>query len=101
MFNWKKGVAVACAALAVGAFATEQFYWHHLLNTSPTSTNPTTGQIYQLNEHGYFFYVTAAQRAVRIICLIVFAVAGLIAGVMNVRYKLFKNALDDAPKRFY
>ena len=101
MVNWKKGVAVACVALAIGAFASEQFYWHHLLNTSPTSTNPTTGQIYQLNEHGYFFYVTAAQRAVRVICLTVFAVAGLIAGVMNVRYKLFKNAIDDAQRRFY
>ena len=101
MVNRKKLIAIVLLVLAVAGFATHYFYWYHLVNTSPSTPNPITGQIYMLNDHGYFFFVTHWQKIVGDVCLGVFVVAGLIAAFLNVRYKLFKSVIDDAPKRFY
>lgn len=101
MINRKKLIAVVILVLALASFATHYFYWHHLLDTSPATPNPAKGQVYALNDHGYFFFVTRGQKLLGDLCLGISVVAALVAGILNVRYKLFRNPIDDAPKRFY
>ncbi len=58
-------------------------YFAYLSRTSPPHANPVTGQVAQMNDHGYFFYVYPWQGWVLdtgpIACVgAIFAMAGIV-----------------------
>lgn len=101
MIRFRKTLTIALLVLGITAFVVHYICWYYLLKNSPTLPNPATGQLYVLNEHGYLFFVTRFQKALGYVCMFVYAFAGVAAVILNVRYKVFKNPLDDRPKRFY
>jgi len=57
----KKYVPVIMFVLGFMAFVVYFTLFNYYLAYAPSSPNITTGEIYQLNNHGYFFYVTISQ----------------------------------------
>jgi hypothetical protein len=62
MVNRKKLIAIVLLVLAVAGFATHYFYWYHLVNTSPSTPNPITGQIYCSMTTATFFLSLIGKR---------------------------------------
>jgi hypothetical protein len=76
---FKKCVPLTLMIIGLLCFVTQMLLYHYLLSHSPTSPNQTTGEIYQLNNHGHVFYVTISQGYLQYclsLAFIVFAFGG-------------------------
>ena len=52
---------VFVAPIGLAGFVASSVFYDHLMHISPTTPNPATRQVYELNQHGYLFYVTSSQ----------------------------------------
>jgi hypothetical protein len=57
----KKYIPTTLMMLGGLSFITQISFFEYLLSCSPTAPNYITGEVYQLNNHGYYFYVTTFQ----------------------------------------
>ncbi|MGZ3513775.1 MAG: hypothetical protein ACXU93_07500 [Thermodesulfobacteriota bacterium] len=66
-------------------------HFFHFQGIAPTKPNPATGQIYEVNNHGWIFYLTREQELVTFIPCGV-AIISLIALVLlEWRWKIYKQ----------
>ena len=54
---------IITGTIGVAGFVASLAFYDHLMHISPTAPNPATRQVYELNEHGYVFYVTSIQHS--------------------------------------
>jgi H+/Cl- antiporter ClcA len=97
----RKTLVISLVAIAFSSFALALSLYEYWLHHSPPTPRSETGQTYQLNEHGYFFYVTRTQSWLFHGLLAVFGIFGAAAGILNVQWKALPNPHDDLPKKFY
>ena len=77
---------------AVAGFATfglAAVLYLYLFRVSPTSPDLQTGKTYAMQEHGYTFFITAAERFGFFALLAVFALLLLIATGLSIYWKKF------------
>lgn len=101
MLRFRKVLAIALVAVGIAAFVIHHVSWSRLSETSPSSPNPMTGQVYALSNHSSYFYVTRDEKTLGDVCIYITWIAFLTAGVINVYWKVFPSPLDDAPRKFY
>jgi hypothetical protein len=61
----------------------------YYMRTMPGSPHPDIGQVCPLNIHGAIVYITKQQDSFLTWLLWISTGAGLIAGIINVKYKMF------------
>ena len=83
---------VFVAAIGLAGFVASFVFYDHLMHTSPTTPNPATRQVYELNQHGYLFYVTSSQCSTFFTLLLsgwgLMAVAVVLSQLAKRRHKL-------------
>jgi hypothetical protein len=73
----------AIAAVGVGTFFLSIALFAYLMSVSPTAPNAATNQVCSLNQAGYVFYVTLAQKVVFYTLSIGGCCVGLCAAIIN------------------
>jgi len=76
------------------------FYFFHFQNSAPTKPNPETGQIYEVNNHGYLFYLTKDQKTEAFVPLFIAIACLAIVAVLEWRWKVYRRIYVEPPKRF-
>src|SRR5207247_1585129 len=83
---------VFVGAIGLAAFVASFVFYDHLMHISPTTPNPATSQVYELNQHGYLFYVTSSHYSTFFTLLLsgwgLMAVAVVLSQVAKRRHKL-------------
>ena len=88
--NYRRLIVIVLATVGLTGFFVSFGVFHHLQNVSPTKPFAAAGQIYQLNDHGYLFYVTREQYLL-FHMLLGGIVLGTLAAILNYRWKVVKN----------
>ena len=101
LFRLRKCIVVVLGNLAVAAFVAALLLFVWWCEYSPTDPRTDTGEIYPLEQHGDVFYVTRVQHRVFAGLLASFAVLGVAAAFLNVRWNAIKRAYDNVPPKFY
>jgi hypothetical protein len=87
---------VFVGGIGLGAFVASFVFYDHLMRISPTTPNPATRQVYELNEHGYLFYVTRTQHSIFFTLLVggcgLIFIASVLAQLAKRRHKLSSRA---------
>jgi len=87
-------VIVILTVGVVGFFSSFMFY-QHLIAVSPTTPIPAIDQIWQLNQHGYLFYVTYQQYVLFHALLYGGWGLAVTAAILNYRWKVVHNLTKD------
>jgi hypothetical protein len=78
--------------IGIAGFVASFVFYDHLMRISPTAPNPATHQVHELNQHGYFFYVTSGQHFTFFTLLLggwgLMAVAVVLSQLAKRRHKL-------------
>ncbi|PYK60079.1 MAG: hypothetical protein DME43_06790 [Verrucomicrobia bacterium] len=56
--NYRRLIVIVLGSVGITSFFSSLAFYQHLVHVSPTIPILQSGQLYQLNEHGYLFYVT-------------------------------------------
>ena len=89
--RFRKAIVVTLAVVALAGSIAAYAYTYRLIQTSPTSPNPSRGQIHAINNHGTFVFVTAQQKKVSQFAFPAFVALGFIAGFLNIRWDIFPS----------
>jgi hypothetical protein len=73
-------------------------YFFHFQNVAQTKPNPATGQIYEVNNHGYIFYLTKNQKIAAFIPYFVAMASFGIVAVLECRWKIYKKIYGEPPE---
>lgn len=79
------------ATIGVTAFAVSFLVFRMLERSSPTTPVSAAQHVYQMNSHGYLFYVTREQYWLFYILLYGGWSLGALAAVLNWRWKVIHN----------
>ncbi|HMH44205.1 MAG TPA: hypothetical protein VK557_12025 [Pyrinomonadaceae bacterium] len=91
-FRTKKIILTSLGAgFLLSWFSFIYFYYFRFQNIAPTTPNPVTGQIYQVNYHGYFFYLTKQQEITAFIPCGFAVIAFITAAVLESRWKIYET----------
>ena len=93
--RWKKHILDALFFMALYgwiAFIYMRFYYYE--STAPTKYDAATGHIYQVNNHGYCFYLDKTQNLYTYYPLIIVAVFFPIAFILEWRWKIYKSRYE-------
>jgi len=101
MLRFRQVLAITLVAVGIAAFVIHLVSWYRLAETSPSSPNRMTGQVYALSNHSSYFYVTRDEKTLGDVCIYITWIAFLMAGAINAYWRVFPSPLDDAPKKFY
>jgi hypothetical protein len=89
--NWHRFIVIVLATIGFTGFFSSFGVFAHLERISPTRPASAAGQIYELNDHGYLFYVTHEQYWLfYTMCWGGFGLA-ILAALLNYRWKVVKN----------
>jgi hypothetical protein len=99
--TYKRMVVIGFVAIGLACFALKLVLFYYYQGISPQIPNPTNGQIYPLNNHGYIFYVTTNQNLWQDILWYAFFVFAIGGGFLEARWKAIKNIYDELPKKLY
>ncbi len=73
-------------------------YYFYFQNGAPTKPNPITGQIYQVNNHGYYFYLTLKQKTIAFIPCIIAVVSFCLGAILEKCWKVYKQIYSEPRK---
>ena len=91
-FRAKKIVLNSLAALSLLSwFLFIYLYYFRFQNVAPTTPNPVTGQIYEVNSHGYFFYLNKQQEITAFIPCGLAVVAFVAGAILESRWKIYEK----------
>jgi len=88
--NWRRFIVIVLGTVGFTGFFSSFGVFYHLEGISPTKPISAAGQVYQLSDHGYLFYVTREQYWLFYLLLSCFAL-GFLAALLNYRWKVVKN----------
>jgi len=89
--NWRRFIVIVLGTVGFTGFLSSGGVFKHLEGISPTKPISTAGQVYQLRDGDYLFYVTREQyRLFYAMCLGGFGL-GVLAALLNDRWKVVKN----------
>jgi hypothetical protein len=100
-FARRKALVISLLSLGLASFLTAMGLFHYWLGESPSTPRPDTGQVCALNQHGYYFYITRSQKTLFDVLLYAFPLLFGGGAILDMRWKTLRNALEDAPKKFY
>ncbi len=98
-FLLKKSLVIAMITVGFASFVLMLGLFFYLQVHSPSTPSPATGQVYQLNDHGYYFYVSKTESILQDVLFFAFAIFGVGAGILNVYWKVIPD--NNPPKKFY
>ena len=75
-------------------------YFFHWRNVAPIKPNAATGQIYEVNNHGYVFYLTKRQEVTAYIPVGVAVVSFLSGAVLENRWKVYEKIYGKRSRLF-
>ena len=79
----RRDLAAISAAFAVASFGYHIYLWSHFMESQPREPNASLGLIYPMNNHGWYYYLSAAQ-ATQLAILIYASIAfSLLAFAVN------------------
>jgi hypothetical protein len=89
--NYRRLIVIVFGAVGFTSFFSSFVFYQHLMHVSPTAPDALSRQLYQLNEHGYLFYVTREQH--RLFYTLLLGGSGLVAlaVILNYQWKVVKN----------
>jgi hypothetical protein len=73
-------------------------YYSHWQDVAPREPNPAAGQIYEVNNHGYVFYLTRQQKITAFIPCGVAVVAFLTGALLENRWKVYEKIYGKRPR---
>ena len=86
-------------AIGMSLFILHEVLWFYWLDHNPSTPRIETGQIYPLNNHGYYFYVTKSQKLFDdsgFFTFVVFCFGGVILGR---QWKVIRDPGDNLPRK--
>jgi len=92
--NYRRYILIALVSVGTTAFFASFGVFYHFRAVSPTMPITATGQVYPINDHGHFFYVTREHYWLFHILLSGWWLAAL-AAVLNYRWKVVPNLTRD------
>ena len=98
-FRIKKNILNSLGAVSLISWVLFlHFYYYYFINVAPIIANPTTGQTYRVNNHGYVFFLTEKQMIMAYIPLFI-GIASLVAGVLlEWRWKIYEKIYGKPPR---
>ncbi len=91
-FATKKTILTSLATIfLLSWFLFIYFHFFHWRNAAPVKPNPATGQIYEVNNHGYIFYLTKQQEVTAYIPVGIAVVSFLSIAVLENRWKVYER----------
>jgi hypothetical protein len=89
--NWRRFIVIVLGTVGFTGFFSSFGVFHHLEGISPTKPISVAGQVYQLRDGDYLFYVTREQYWLfYTMCWGGFGL-GVLAALLNYRWKVVKN----------
>ena len=89
--RYRRLILIVMVTVGVFCFVASFPFFSVLERNSPTTPNPATQQTYELNDHGYLFYVTREQNYVFRILLHGGWALGVLGALLNYRWKVIHN----------
>jgi len=74
------------------------FYFCRWQNVAPIKPSPATGQIYEVNYHGYVFYLTKQQEVTAWTFCLLAVVAFVVLAILETRWKVY-DRIYGKPRR--
>jgi hypothetical protein len=93
--NYRRLIVIVFGTIGIASFFASVMLYHHLMSVSPTVPILATNQIYQLNQHGYLFYVSHQQYVLFRVLMIGGWGLGVFAAILNYRWKVVHNLTRD------
>jgi len=97
----KKRLVIILFAIAFLAGVSNLVLFKYLEGISPQKPNIISGEIYQQNDHGYYFYIDQENYIFQKILWGVFVLFVVGAAFLEHKWKTIHNPFDDLPKRLY
>ncbi len=88
--NWRRFIVIVLGTVGFTGFFSSFGVFHHLEGISPTKPISAAGQVYQLRDGDYLFYVTREQYWLFQLLVSCFFL-GVLAALLNYRWKVVKN----------
>ncbi|HEY3914279.1 MAG TPA: hypothetical protein VGN61_07310, partial [Verrucomicrobiae bacterium] len=92
--NYRRYIVIVIGTVGFTGFFASFALFFHLQGISPTIPIAAAGQVFQLNNHGYLFYVTREQYRLYHVLLSGWGL-GALAAVLNYRWKVVRNLTRD------
>ena len=86
--RFKKAIVVSLLAIAIVDFVVMFIHFYHLMDVSPSSPNPLTGQIYPLNNDDAIVYITRAQDLLQDLMFFAYPIIFIGGFLLNVRWRV-------------
>src|SRR6266536_5271812 len=67
------------------------FYYFYFRNVAPTRPNSATGQVYEVNNHGYVFYLNKQQAILAFIPCGLAVIAFVTGAILESRWKVYEK----------
>jgi hypothetical protein len=99
--NTKRSIVTALVIIGITAFISKLVLFFYLMGKAPISPNIVTGEIYKLNNHGYYFYVIKSQSILQDLLFVIFFIFALGGGILEVKWKTRKNLYDISLKNIF
>ena len=91
-FKTKKIILTTLGTVSlVSWFSFIYLYYFRFQNVAPTTPNPMTGQIYEVNYHGYLFYLTKQQEITAFVPCGLAVISFLTGAVLESRWKVYEK----------
>jgi hypothetical protein len=89
--NWRRYIVIVLGTIGITGFFSSFGVFAHLERISPTRPESAARQVYELSDHGYLFYVTCEQYWLFNGMSWGGFGLGILAAVLNYRWKVVKN----------
>ena len=91
-FRIKKNILNSLSALCLISWILFiYFYYFHFQNVAPIKPDRDAGQIYEVNNHGYIFYLTMKQEIIALIPCVTAIISLGIGVALERRWKIYKQ----------
>src|SRR5208283_5325295 len=98
-FQAKKNIIRAiCTLCLLSWVAFLELYYFYFQNVAPRNPDFVTGQIYEVNDHGYIFYLTKKQIIIAFIPCFVAISSFAVGFILEFRWKIYKKIYGVWPK---
>ncbi len=95
----RKGLVITLLGISLVSFASNIVLFKYLEGISPKQPNTATGEIYQQNDHGSYFYIDRKQFVIKEALWYLFVVFAVGAALLEYRWRTINNPYDDLPKK--
>ena len=98
-FRAKKNTLNSLGALfLISWIAFIYLYYFHFQNIAPTTPRPDTGNMHEVNNHGYIFYLTIKQKTIAFIPCITAILCFGPGIILEWRWKIYRQLYDKLRK---